>query len=354
MATANRENNYNLIRLVLASAVILAHSPEIIDGDRQREPAARLFGPWTSLGELAVAGFFILSGYLIALSWLRDPRIGDYLTKRILRIYPGFLLAGLVSGLILAPLGTAPGYWSLFSRRRFVLGLPLLRLAVPTAFVDLPYPIINGPIWTIQYEFACYLVLLTLGLVGVLRHRWLMMGLALGVTAWAGLQAYGLVPAVESNSLISGMDGEIPRLLACFLAGATAARFEDRISWWGPWVVGLAAIGLTLALRRATTGTIALPWLGAVLLLAAGRAPLVPGTAWVRRNDVSYGVYLYSWPIQMLLIARLGVRNPWLVFALALPLAFLAGWISWRLVEKRALRLKGWFGRPAPSIPRPA
>ena len=354
MATADRANNFNLIRLILASLVILAHSPEMIDGDRHRELAARLFGTWTSLGELAVAGFFILSGYLITQSWLRDPWIPAYVWRRILRIYPGFLVAGLLSGLVLAPLGTNPRYWDEWNGLSFIKGLIKLTLQLPAAFAAVPYPMINGPVWTIQYEFVCYFLLLGLGVMGLLRSRRLLLGLALLATGWAGAQASGLIPPLAPFRWIDGDHRQIPRLLSCFLAGVVGSLFEDRLGRNRWWVVGLAGAALAGGLNSPWLGTILLPWLGGLLLLAAGRAPLVPATAWVRRDDVSYGVYLYAWPIQMFLMVRLGVRNPWLLFGLALPLALGAGWTSWRFVEKPALRLKGWFYRRVLLLQGPA
>jgi len=342
VAAEHRANNFNLIRLVLASSVILAHSPEIIDGNCHREPAALIFGAWTSLGDLAVDGFFILSGYLIAQSWISGPRLFPYLWKRALRIYPGFLAASLLSGLVLAPLGTEPHYWQFFSRRWFAKGLITLATPrVPPAFPGFPYPYINGPIWTIQYEFACYLTLGILGLLGLLGRRWVVLGGALIVTSWAAAQLLGLVAPIPPDSIVQREDEQIPRLLSCFLAGSVFFLFRDHLRF-NRWMILGSGVTLVLAMLNSVSGTILLPWLGGYLLLAAGNATVVPGTNWVRRDDISYGVYLYAWPIQMLLLARLGVRNPWLLFAITLPIAMLAGWISWRLIEKPPLRWKNW------------
>ncbi|MDB5685422.1 MAG: acyltransferase 3, partial [Rhizorhabdus sp.] len=88
-------NNIGFLRLMLAGAVIVSHSPGTIDGNGSREPLRMLFDN-ISLGDVAVDGFFMLSGYLIVQSMMTTPRLIDYLAKRVLRIYPAFILAYLL------------------------------------------------------------------------------------------------------------------------------------------------------------------------------------------------------------------------------------------------------------------
>ena len=90
------DNNFNRIRLVLASLVLLSHSFELIDGDNRREPLARLVHT-TSLGYLAVCDFFLISGYLIVGSCLSRHEPLHFLKNRILRIFPGFLVCAIFS-----------------------------------------------------------------------------------------------------------------------------------------------------------------------------------------------------------------------------------------------------------------
>src|SRR5215468_1030364 len=89
-ATPVHGDQFNLLRLWLAGAVLFSHCFELIDRGRIREPLDRLFHTF-SAGDLAVDGFFVLSGYLILQSWTNDPHAGRYLARRALRIYPAFL-----------------------------------------------------------------------------------------------------------------------------------------------------------------------------------------------------------------------------------------------------------------------
>jgi peptidoglycan/LPS O-acetylase OafA/YrhL len=102
-------NNIGLLRLVLASAVIVGHAPELVDGTRAREPLTRLFGTM-SLGEVAVDAFFILSGFLITQSLTHRTSVAGFISRRILRIYPAFLAAYLLSVYCLGALGSKPNH----------------------------------------------------------------------------------------------------------------------------------------------------------------------------------------------------------------------------------------------------
>ena len=149
-ARPDRDNHFNLIRLVLASLVILSHAPELVDGDRHRELLTRAFGT-LSFGELAVDGFFILSGFLICQSWANAPKFRPFLVKRVLRIFPGFIVASLVCALLVPVLVTDLGsYFGQFRWDRFSTGVALLRVPVVPTIFSKPYAGVNGSVWTIE------------------------------------------------------------------------------------------------------------------------------------------------------------------------------------------------------------
>ena len=163
-------NNFGALRLLFAYAVIVSHSPQLIDGNFSRE----LFvskGLGVSLGELAVVGFFIISGYLIAGSYLSDPNLWRFLKRRILRIYPAFLVASLVCIFLVGPL--SGGLLGAMSAHDWILTFGRLALLVPPvvpgAFHGLPIPALDGSMWTIRYEFRCYLLVAAIGTFGLLR-----------------------------------------------------------------------------------------------------------------------------------------------------------------------------------------
>jgi peptidoglycan/LPS O-acetylase OafA/YrhL len=183
MASANpydHHNNIGLIRLLLAVAVIGSHSYQLCLGPSASDPLAVLTSGQESGGSLAVNLFFLLSGYLITKSWLMSSSATAYLRKRILRIYPGFLVAIVVSAIIAA--ASSPNALAYF---RGLLGRndSLLRTALllhnpnecldhSAAFVGNPYPdAVNHSLWTLQPELFCYLLLAGMGAVGGLGNR---------------------------------------------------------------------------------------------------------------------------------------------------------------------------------------
>jgi len=166
MAT-NNHNNFNFLRFSLALMVLLSHAPELIDGNRSRELLSRAFRDNFSFGEIAVGGFFMLSGFLICKSWHDSLNPLAFLDKRIRRIFPAFITASIISAVVVGPLGaqSAANYFSEFQPINFLLSAIFLQQPViPEVFVGQPYPHVNGAMWTIPIEFSCYLGILIFGI----------------------------------------------------------------------------------------------------------------------------------------------------------------------------------------------
>lgn len=337
----DRHNRLNAVRLVLASLVILGHA----------WPLTGAAGPSLELlSDVAVNGFFVLSGYLIAESRARTTLV-PYLWRRFLRIYPAFLVSLLVVAVVLAPLAAAVEGTSLdlASAAGFVLSNADLRISqwgIDGTLTRVPAPDSwNGSLWTLFYEALAYvLVGLVLSLAVAVRHaRWVLPAMFLVVLV--------LRPLAEGPlDVTTHLYLNAARLVGYFLAGAAVW------AWAGTWrptrvqIVGAAVVYAVLTdLGRADLyGQLPL----AVLLLGLGAAP---SRSWTTRTDLSYGVYIYAYPVQQLLVllgtASWGVAlNSLLVVLLTLPLALL----SWTLVEKPALRAKAWLDprdRPDRQVP---
>jgi peptidoglycan/LPS O-acetylase OafA/YrhL len=342
-------NSFGALRLLFAYAVIVSHSPQLIDGNFSRE-IFRSNGLQVSLGELAVAGFFIISGYLIAGSYLSDPSLWRFLERRILRIYPAFIVASLICIFLVGPLsGGALGAMSahdwLLALGRMVFLVPPV---VPMAFHGLPVPALDGSMWTIRYEFRCYLLVAAIGVLGLLRKPRLV--LFLTATVYGVALAIDVVhPAISKGTLhqmvftaIGDPDSAF-KLTAVFLSGACMRLFRDRISF-PPLVVALSAIGWGVALGTMLWVYPATGLFGAyVIFWAAFRSKSTVIESINNRYDYSYGTYLYAWPIASIMVLIFNhdrLLTPGVLTFFTLILATSAGAISWYLVEKPTLNLK--------------
>lgn len=343
-------NGLNLLRLVMASGVIWFHAYPLT---QTPIPDIRLHR-W--LEEGWVDGFFVLSGYLVVGSWLRRPRPGAYLRNRLLRLYPAFLVCLALTAFVFAPLASrVEGVpYAVTDGVKYAtsnLGLLIRTPHIGETLSTVPYPgEWNGSLWTLFFEFLCYLAVLALGLLGVLRTRW---GVPLlFAVAWAFDLIIALRPEwaeikIPVGSLAIGfVTAKSAARFACvFAAGALIYHLRRRLpcSWrWVALAAGIVIASLWLPHHR-PTAALAL----AYGLVAAGA--LIRRDAFVLREDISYGTYIYGYPVQQLLVAafpRIGF-GPYVLASLLF--AWVLGAASWRWVEKPMLALKG--GRAAWRLP---
>jgi peptidoglycan/LPS O-acetylase OafA/YrhL len=338
VSTPSHHNSFNLLRLVFAGLVIVSHGPELIDGDRHRELLTLLFGTY-SFGEFAVNSFFILSGFLITGSWLATQNLGSYLRKRVLRILPGFLVAVTVSIVLFGPIGS-PAFWSEFSVSHFLVRLPLL-VFDSEGFPGSVAPQLNGALWTIHYEFVCYLLVAVMGLLGMLKRPKLV-GILFVVVLAFYIFHLAIDPLVQTRidgavrSLWNRL-GHYVRFFAMFMSGAVLYFVRDRIKA-NALTIGAALVAFVALMFNRYTAPIAMAVPYVVLLYLAGRRE-----NWASRKmgttDLSYGVYLYAWPVEQVIIQRI-TDDVWAVVALTLLGATLFAVVSWHLIEKPALRYK--------------
>jgi peptidoglycan/LPS O-acetylase OafA/YrhL len=234
---SRRQNGFDSLRLLLAMLVIFSHSFPLTLGNNAREPLARLAAAplvkddELTLGGVAVWGFFVISGFLITKSWLRDPSLWRYMKKRFLRIYPGFLVAISLCALLQAALaapGTArfPGLWDFLSH-----SLRLQMFDRVSIFASNPAPlVINGSLWSISYEFWCYIGVVFLGVTGLLRSRSaiaFLCAVVMASHAWIDYRHW--LPGGMLAGKIFGYPLFWTRLLPFFLAGAFFAVTETRV-----------------------------------------------------------------------------------------------------------------------------
>lgn len=333
----SRDNALNLFRLVLASAVFVSHSFSVAGAG----PEPRFAGE--SLGGWAVIGFFVISGYLITASRVRSD-LGRYLVQRIARIYPAFLACMIITAVVFAPIafvvqnGSLGGFLTTANTPvNYVfanMGLKIGDYSVAGTLADVPYPYAwNGPLWTLYYEFVSYLVVGFAMIFAVVRRTpWVMVGLfVLSVLARANLELVGRLTGGNQDVVL------LSKLLPYFLGGAVVFLLRDKIPlrWWV--ALPALAVGILLAYTWNDWGGQAAAPLFALAIFWF--ASWCPSPAVVRSNDISYGMYIYAWPVQQLLaLASVHEQGQWVYnIATGLITAVLAT-ASWLLLERPVMR----------------
>ena len=328
-----RDNALNTIRFILASCVLLSHSWPLTGHAEEPGIGGIHLGTWS------VYGFFAISGYLIAQSRLR-LRFAPFLWRRVLRIFPGLWVVVLLTAFVLAPVASAfagQGAWSLGAAARYTVENGLLyanRQDIGQTLSSVSYPQAwNGSLWTLLYEFAAYLAIAAV-LTGAWLRRFAPVVLTLLLLCICAANPWVQDHVALSYARFGG------QLAPYFISGSLLALLRHRIPLKAGYAAGaLVAVVVILSFLPPTAGWQALPiayltlWLGAVLPVRAFTV-----------DDPSYGIYIYAFPVQQTIAAFLAPTNPLLMFAVAAPITFACAWLSWRLVEKPALKLKSRVG----------
>lgn len=337
-------NNFDFCRFWLAVMVIFSHSFALVEGDERNELMGIITQRQIGSGSFAVNCFFAISGFLITHSWLRSSSTSSFLLKRVLRIYPGFIVAVLVGLFIVGPLSTEQFGLSKQSWLTLPVFLAALRPIEPIgSFPNNAFPgAINGSLWTIPYEFKCYLALMVMGFVGLLG-RYKNLTVYLFITTVLGSYFYPMVavPALDRGAFaaIAGSALNWAKIFPWFLAGTTFYLFRDRI----PLTSGFAAIaiGITIAATALPpAGHLLFPFGITYLLFWFSLSFPIHFDHWARYGDFSYGIYLYAFPIQQLIVMKVPGISPIQLFLLSTPLSVIAGMMSWHLIEKHFMKLK--------------
>jgi peptidoglycan/LPS O-acetylase OafA/YrhL len=352
-----RSNNFDALRLLAAVSVIFSHSFLLAEGRQDHEPLMLLTGGQSILGIVGVFVFFVISGFLVTQSFETTASSWRFAAKRALRIYPGLAVCILLCALALGPLVTSlpprayvasPGVYDfLFSNLALNVehnGLPGVRF---TGFAV--GDIVDGPLWSLPCEVVMYGLVLGLGALRLLRLPVLMPLLALGLAClWF------------DTAMSPYFIGSVGWLLAFFVAGMILYKLRGTRVFDGR--VALAALaGLVLSVPLGCF-LLLFPLFGAYLVLYVAldrRLPVIPAA---RFGDLSYGLYIYGWPVQQALLYASGGRlSWWQLFPLALAATAALAFLSWHLVEEPALRLKprgrstpAPAGQAAPALPRTA
>jgi peptidoglycan/LPS O-acetylase OafA/YrhL len=321
-------NNFDLLRFVLAGVVFLFHLPTL--------SGLHAFGRLSTYadGNIAVLGFFAVSGYVVSLSYARSASWRDYADRRARRLLPGYLAVVFVcffAGAFLSTLSmgayfTNSGAWKYLTAN--LLFLQFLQPDLPGVFANNPVlHAVNGSLWSIRTEILCYLLL---PLISVFRLRLPVLILFGGISLFARdtivqVGIFHPLVAFVIGIWVVTWRGMLLRWLgiagAVLLIGVQVkpVAFYTTAMWSGPLMPASVAFAiLALALE--------LPYLG----------------DWTQLGNLSYGMYLWHFPLIQFAISKGWMVAHAFLCSLVLGVAVLVfAAVSWRFVESRFVLKRG-------------
>jgi peptidoglycan/LPS O-acetylase OafA/YrhL len=348
-----KSNAFDFLRLFFAIVVVVYHSTLYYNGVIMPEWAYFPISGWkyneTHIGEIAVHGFFVISGFLITASMLRSNSIQEFYYKRLVRLFPGFIVAIFLTAFVFAPIiGLINGKLNLkdFGSLK-ELFLESCRYFFRNFFFETPVTNIpfvhqwelNGSLWTLLVDFRTYTAIAFLSLIGWLQKpKFVLIG-----TIIANL-FYFLFTKVEwiRNDFDKVFyDFRVFSLILYFFVGAVFYLNIDKTVWnWRFFILSL--LGIVIG-SISNIGGLLFPFCGAYIVLFLSQVIPIKDLS-KKIGDYSYGVYIYSTPIQIILhyiiatgVISMGFKTYNVVSVL---LSIVAGYISWNLVEKQFLKRK--------------
>jgi len=350
-----RHNALGLIRVILAGSVIVSHAFPL--SGRGEDPMQAWSLNQQNIGGFAVIGFFAISGYLITKSGTRND-ILQYAWARVLRIFPAFLAVLVVSAFVIGPL-----FWlaegkplgSYFTTGvggpfHYLLGnwqLTIHQWGINDIFSHTPYgevvgggSVFNGSLWTLTYEWTCYVLIGALVLFGVLSRFRILVPILTGVLFGMQIERFAGAPGFGSVVPFLG-DQFLVNLGLIFMIGATFALYSHRIIL--DWRLALFCAALCVfTAHKGGFQVIGFPAFAYVLFWLAAKLPDALKKLG-SKNDYSYGLYVWGFLVQQM-VAQFGWYRfgyiPYTLICIVIASAF--AWASWHGVEKHALAIKGW------------
>lgn len=337
---ARQNNNFDLLRLLAASMVLLGHSPYLFNGTFYSfDPFHQVFG--VQMGTLGVQVFFIISGFLVAMSWEHNGSFMKFIASRAFRVFPALIVVVLLSVFVMGiAITDLPAHEYLKSKvsQSYLKNATLFRMSyhLPGVFANNHETTVNGSLWTLPYEFTCYLLLALLGLMCILKKKYIFLLLfvlfVLG-DIFCSQQLYKLIIPIIGTDIKT-----LYPFMLLFFSGSLFYLFRKYIgfSLLGA-IMAIATVFLVKGPSHFYLSLIALPYI--VLAMAFSKKLRLKKLSSL--GDLSYGIYLYAFPVQQLIIQLCGSQLT-LVGTILLSFIFtmLLALFSWHVIEHPCLKLK--------------
>ena len=328
----NRTNNFDFIRFLAAMAVIYSHSFDIT-GIGNLEPLRDYTNNYISIGTLAVIVFFIISGFLIKQSYDKSRSIKLYLLARSLRIFPALIVTTMLTVFVLGPIVsnlTLSEYFINIETYTYLLNCFCLKIhhELPGVFENNPVKnVVNGALWSLPYELLFYVLIIVLAQI---KSKKIVLGLFFSLVALFIMYFIGFQYLTN-----------IVHYAFYFMLGMVFYNYRNYITLkWQYALVFLILLAITLGLpmdkhiKHILVGVL-LSYI--IFTFAFIQSSL---NSFSKYGDFSYGIYIFGWIVQQTIINYIPSMSQFLNFLIAGFITLCVAYISWHLIESKALKLK--------------
>jgi peptidoglycan/LPS O-acetylase OafA/YrhL len=337
-----KQNNFDFIRFICAIFVVISHSYDLSGESESYIWINQATHSQFVFAQIGLGGFFVISGYFIFQSLERSQSIFEYFKKRFLRVFPGLLvMLGLT--LVLVPFIHIGGIaifkqWDYYTYLPRNLSLYGFQSMVKGVFQDNQYIAVNGSLWTIRYEFTLYIALAILFYLK--KNKKIIQGILCATFIFIYVFFVGYMDRLGNSQLLTFQGYPLFNLSAFFVGGSLLAafNFEKWVSVSLFWISLVLVVGSLYIEYFALLKHLVFP----VLVLCIGFIPLPFISTFGKLGDMSYGIYIYSFPIQQTLVYFFNM-NTYTLMINSIVLSIVFGYLSWHLIEKRAMQYKRKF-----------
>ena len=346
MLYLNSNNRFDFVRLIAAWLVLYSHS-YVLSASKEIELISKYL-KFDTAGGLAVGVFFSISGYLVFKSLENSNSLKIFIIKRALRIYPALILSVLFSVFVVGIICTELSIQEYLTNRKTLSYLKTItgfniKYELPGVFENFPEKSVNGSLWSIAIELRCYLVL---GIISLLPFS-MKLKLWISVTILSSLLLFRPIEAPSDLSIkFLGLSYDFNKFGLMFTLGCLIASYEKHKNFQYIKIIGLISASILIIISNLEISKFTLIaynylipfifiWIGLYFTLL----PKIPD----KIGDISYGLYLFSFPIQQLLIYLELSSNLVNFILLSTILSVFLSAISWQFVEKPFLNLKHKF-----------
>lgn len=345
----SKDNNFNLIRMLAAFAVIISHSYALASGDRNLEPVKNLIG--ISLGAIAVDIFFITSGLLVTKSLLVRTDLKFFIASRCLRIFPALLISVLFCVLLGATL-------TAFPLHQYINDPELLNFIIynssiiitdyqelPGLFYDAPFDrSVNGSLWTLPWELRMYVVLISIGiLIYLLNKINVKFPYAQTLIVFIAISCTLLYFYFRFTENFHWFYYKFFRFASAFFIGGSLYILRKYINLsLKCFFIGLVLLIIAISISKTmffVMYILCIPY----LILCTAYLPSGKILNYNRLGDFSYGTYIYAWPVQQTLAVTLVGITPTQMTVYTGVIVIILSALSWYYVEKPSMKLKRYF-----------